>query len=52
MYQKSGYPGTKVTYIPSIDENSGRGTVSLAITESPKIKITDIVFVRRVEKRS
>jgi len=45
LYQKAGYPGTKVTYIPSIDENAGRGTVTIEIVESQKIKITDIQFI-------
>ena len=45
LYQKSGYPGTKVTYIPSIDENAGRGSVTIAVTESPKIKITEVQFI-------
>jgi outer membrane protein insertion porin family len=44
LYQKSGYPGTHVTYIPSIDENSGHGSVTITITESPKITITDVQF--------
>ena len=43
-YQKAGYPGTLVKYIPSIDENSGRGSVTFAITESPKIKVDDVKF--------
>ncbi len=45
LYEKSGYPGTKVTYIPSIDENAGRGTATIAITETLKVKIIDVQFV-------
>src|SRR5262245_53955943 len=37
MYQKAGYPGTKVEYVLNIDENAGRGTVTIQIAESPKI---------------
>jgi outer membrane protein insertion porin family len=44
-YQKAGYPGTQVKYIPYIDENSGRATATIAVTESPKIKITDVQFI-------
>ncbi len=45
LYEKSGYPGTKVTYIPSIDEQAGRGSATIAITESIKVKITDVQFI-------
>jgi len=44
LYQKSGYPGTTVKYIPSIDENSGHGSATISIVESPKIIITDVLF--------
>ena len=44
LYQKSGYPGTTVKYTPSIDENSGHGSATITIVESPKIKITDVQF--------
>src|ERR1039457_1569765 len=44
MYQKAGYPGTQVKYVLSIDENAGRGTAMIQVTESTKIKITDIQF--------
>ena len=44
LYQKSGYPGTTVKYIPSIDENSGHGSATITIVESPRIKITDVQF--------
>ncbi|HXT13873.1 MAG TPA: outer membrane protein assembly factor BamA [Candidatus Angelobacter sp.] len=45
MYQKAGYPGTKVKYTPAIDESTGRATVTFEITESPKVKITRVEFV-------
>ena len=45
MYQKAGYPGTKATYVPNIDEGTGRGTVVFDIKESPKIKIVRVEFV-------
>jgi outer membrane protein insertion porin family len=45
LYQKKGYPGTQVKYVLNIDENAARGTATFEITESPKIKITDVVFV-------
>ncbi|MFO1487233.1 MAG: outer membrane protein assembly factor BamA [Verrucomicrobiota bacterium] len=44
LYQKTGYPGTRVTYVPSIDESSGHGSATITIVESPKMKITDIQF--------
>jgi outer membrane protein insertion porin family len=45
LYQKSGYPGTKVKYTVNIDENSGRGTAKFEIAETPKVKIKQIEFV-------
>ena len=45
MYQKAGYPGTKVKYSISIDENAGRATATFEITESPKVKIVRVDFV-------
>lgn len=45
MYQKAGYPGTVVQAKPSISEESGRGTVTFEIKESPKIKITRVDFI-------
>jgi outer membrane protein insertion porin family len=44
MYQKAGCPGTKVTYVPNIDESTGRGTATFDIKESPKIKIVRVEF--------
>jgi outer membrane protein insertion porin family len=45
LYEKYGYPDTKVQYIPAIDENAGRGTVTFQIVESQKVKITEIDFI-------
>ena len=44
LYEKSGYPKTKIEtpYVP--DERSGRATVTFEITESPKVRIKDVVF--------
>src|SRR5271154_2843573 len=45
LYEKYGYPDTKIQYIPTVDENTGRGTVTFQIIESPKVKITEIDFI-------
>lgn len=45
LYRKSGYPATEVKYVTSIDEATGRGTVTFQIKESPRIKIADYEFV-------
>jgi len=45
MYEKSGYPGTVVKYVLSIEESAGRGTVRFEIAESPKVKIKEVNFV-------
>ena len=45
LYQKSGYQKTTVTNTPSINEQLGRGSVTFAINESPRVKIKDIEFV-------
>jgi outer membrane protein insertion porin family len=45
LYQKKGYPRTKVKYVLSIDEKAGRGTVTFQIAESAKIKILEVDFV-------
>jgi len=45
LYQKYGYPETKVKYVVNIDETSGRGTVTFQVTESPRVKIENIEFV-------
>lgn len=45
MYEKAGYPGTEVKYVLSLEEASGRGTVTFEIKESPKVKIKGVEFV-------
>jgi outer membrane protein insertion porin family len=45
LYEKSGYPGTKVKYVVDIDEGAGRGTVTFQITEAPKVKIIQVEFI-------
>jgi len=44
MYEKAGYPKTKVEPKVTPDERSGRATVTFEITEAPKVKIDDVVF--------
>lgn len=44
LYEKYGYPDTKVKYVTSVDENAGRGTVTFEIAESQKVKIQQIDF--------
>lgn len=44
MYQKAGYPQTKVEYKMTTFEHTGRATATFEITESPKVKITDVYF--------
>jgi outer membrane protein insertion porin family len=43
-YQNAGFPRTQVTYKIAPDENAGRATVTFEITETPKIRVTDVVF--------
>jgi outer membrane protein insertion porin family len=45
MYQKAGYSGTDVKYLVNIEEESGRGTVTIDIKESLKVKIVEVDFV-------
>jgi outer membrane protein insertion porin family len=45
LYQKYGYPDTQVKYVLDIDEAAGSGSVTFQITESPKIKITQVEFI-------
>jgi len=45
LYEKKGYPGTIVKYIPNIDEAAGTGTATFQISEGRKIKITHIDFI-------
>jgi outer membrane protein insertion porin family len=44
-YEKQGFPGTTVKYVPDIDEVAGTGTATFQITEGHKMKITHIDFV-------
>ena len=44
MYQKAGYPRTKVEYQFSIDEPAGRASATFKITESLKTKIIRVEF--------
>lgn len=43
-YQKAGYPKTEVKYVPSVEETTGRGSVTFEIVETPKVRITDVSF--------
>src|SRR5262245_45573079 len=43
-YEKVGYPKTDVKPVPSINQATGRGTVTFEITEHPKLKIVDVTF--------
>jgi outer membrane protein insertion porin family len=43
-YQKSGFQKTKVEYVPVINDQTGRGTVTFEITEAPKVRIEEVVF--------
>lgn len=45
MYQKAGYPGTTVNVVPSIIEETGRGSVTFEIKESRKVRISRVDFV-------
>jgi outer membrane protein insertion porin family len=44
IYQKAGYQKTTVKAVPSIDQNSGRASVTFEISEAPKIRVTEVVF--------
>ena len=44
LYQKKGYPQTTVEYKLNVEERFGRGTATIEINESPKVKIDDVVF--------
>lgn len=44
LYEKKGYRETAVEYVPSIDEDQGRGTVTFEIVESPKVRIQSVRF--------
>jgi len=46
LYEKAGYEKTTVEVLPPVvDEAAGRGTATILIHETPKVKIKDIVFV-------
>ena len=47
LYQKAGLQKTKVEAKESVNENLGRATVIIEITEAPKVKIADVVFDAR-----
>ncbi len=44
-YEKEGFPGTTVRYVPDIDESAGTGVATFEITEGRKMKITHIEFI-------
>jgi outer membrane protein insertion porin family len=44
-YEKEGFPGTTVRYLPDIDEAAGTGIVTFEITEGRKMKIMHIDFI-------
>ena len=44
LYEKKGYRETAVEYVPYIDEDQGRGTVTFEIAESPKVRIQSVRF--------
>lgn len=44
-YQKAGYHKTQVKYVPVVDEKLGKGTVTFEITEAPKVRVKDVIFV-------
>jgi len=44
LYEKKGYPGTRVKYVVNIDEAAGRGTATFVVTEAPRIKIEEVAF--------
>jgi outer membrane protein insertion porin family len=43
-YQNAGYQRTEVKYVLNPDENAGRATVTFEIAETPKVRITEVVF--------
>jgi outer membrane protein insertion porin family len=45
MYQKAGYHRTRVEPVARVNEQLGRATAVFVVTESPKIRITDVEFV-------
>jgi outer membrane protein insertion porin family len=50
LYENAGYQDTKVVVQPpAIDEAAGRASVVIEITETPKIRVVDVVFVNAHE---
>ena len=45
LYEKAGYPDTKVKYVLNIDEATGHGAVTYQVQESPRVKITKVTFL-------
>ena len=45
LYEKAGYPDTKVKYVLNIDEATGHGAVTYQVQESPRVKITQVTFL-------
>lgn len=45
LYEKSGFYGTTVKYVTSVDEQAGKGSVTFEINETPKTKIELVEFV-------
>lgn len=45
LYEKNGLADTKVKYVLNIEEQTGHGTVTFDIQESPKVKIKDVEFI-------
>ena len=51
LYQKKGYQDATVKLLPySVDRDHGRATVTIEVTETEKIRITDVVFDGAVAK--
>ena len=44
LYQKKGYPQTTVEYKLNVEERFGRGTATIEINETLKVRIDDVVF--------
>jgi outer membrane protein insertion porin family len=44
LYEKYGLADTQVKYVLNIDENTGHGSVTFHIEETPKVKIKDVIF--------
>lgn len=45
LYQKKGYRQTGVEYVPVVDFELLKATVTFKVTEAPRVKIDDVVFV-------